>query len=223
MGLPSDGTMQVVWCCKPVWALAQVGRKRGQVGLADPKPHVAPSKPNLAYTQAWLGTSQSWGGSGQSLAWPSPSESATQAKTNEWCWLVSGVVVGSGFVVGGSGEPRAWVRPSQTWACAKIRATRELPTQAPWAMAQAPVTLGHAGLGPVPRLACNTIYPISRGSSVQSGPSGCRWNEVNFNRVVLSGQSVPPLMALSRLDILTRIRLGVHHPQHDFILPPSQT
>jgi hypothetical protein len=39
----------ILWSCKPVWAQAQVGQKRGQAGLANPKPRMPPLNPTLAW------------------------------------------------------------------------------------------------------------------------------------------------------------------------------
>ncbi|KAA1114182.1 hypothetical protein PGT21_037148 [Puccinia graminis f. sp. tritici] len=61
---------------------------------------------------------------------------------------------------------------SQTWASAKVRPPRDLPNQAPWGLAQAPVARGHAGLGPVPRPACNTIL-VERQDLLQSRHLTC--------------------------------------------------
>jgi hypothetical protein len=149
-----------LWSIKPRWAQAKVWPKMSQARLADAKARVAPSKPSLAPSQPPLGTSQSWGGSGQSLAWSSPSQCATHAKTTR-AWLPHGPIPPRGGIGGRwSDRPSAWGRPSGTWLCAKIRAPPNLAYQAPWAHSQALVALGHAGLVIVPSGTWYTI-PLS--------------------------------------------------------------
>ncbi|KAA1113399.1 hypothetical protein PGT21_030673 [Puccinia graminis f. sp. tritici] len=80
-------------------------------------------------------------------------ESELPWRPAEGTWPSSGRIKDRCRLQGENNPAAAWGRPSGTWLCAKIRAARELPNQAPWAHSQAPVALGQAGLGIVPSVA----------------------------------------------------------------------